>query len=182
MNGLSLPPLPPPLPEISVERREPVAITPMEVIRLRQKFPTHVFALVRKGPKAVGIPTIDKNKYIVPATLTFGEFMFIIRKRIRLGPEKALFLFVGNTIPVASQTMGEVNQHYARNGYLEVFYTGESVFGTSCQKGHSIICRPKAPNAESVFGTPYRKGYTAVEPNGSTALSVFGAEAPLQQG
>ena len=124
-----LPPLPPPLPETAADRHEPVAITPMEVIRLRQKFPTHVFVLVRKGPKAIGIPTIDKNKYIVPLTLTFGEFMFIIRKRMRLGPEKALFLFVGNVIPAVSQTMGEINKNYGRNGYLEVFYTGESVFG-----------------------------------------------------
>lgn len=132
MNTFSLPPLTTPaLPEMPAAPtpKEPTSITPMEVIRLRQKFPTHVFVLVKKGAKAVGIPTIDKNKYIVSATLTFGEFMFIIRKRMQMGPEKALFLFVGNTIPVASSTMGEVNKHYGRNGYLEVFYTGESVFG-----------------------------------------------------
>ena len=45
------------------------------------------------------IPDIDKKKYLVPADLTVGQFHYVIRKRIQLAPEKALFLFCSNTIP-----------------------------------------------------------------------------------
>lgn len=45
------------------------------------------------------IPDIDKKKYLVPADLTVGQFHYVIRKRIKLAPEKALFLFCSNSIP-----------------------------------------------------------------------------------
>lgn len=35
----------------------------------------------------------------MPADLTVGQFHYVIRKRIQLAPEKALFLFCSNTIP-----------------------------------------------------------------------------------
>ena len=31
-------------------------------------------------------PFIDKRKYLVPRTYTMGEFLFIIRKRLKLTP------------------------------------------------------------------------------------------------
>jgi GABA(A) receptor-associated protein len=40
------------------------------------------------------IATIDKKKYLVPADLTVGQFVYVIRKRIKLSPEKAIFIFV----------------------------------------------------------------------------------------
>ncbi len=52
------------------------------------------------------VPDLDKNKYLVPSDLTVGQFYFLIRKRIQLKPEQALFFFVDNTIPPISTTMG----------------------------------------------------------------------------
>lgn len=37
-----------------------------------------------------------------------GQFYFLIRKRIHLRPEDALFFFVNNTIPPTSATMGQL--------------------------------------------------------------------------
>ena len=45
------------------------------------------------------IPTIDKKKYLVPADLTVGQFVYVIRKRIKLSPEKAIFIFVNEILP-----------------------------------------------------------------------------------
>jgi GABA(A) receptor-associated protein len=46
------------------------------------------------------IPTIDKKKYLVPSDMTVGQFIYVIRKRIKLSPEKAIFIFVNNVLPV----------------------------------------------------------------------------------
>uniref|UniRef100_A0A493TIL6 GABA type A receptor associated protein like 1 n=1 Tax=Anas platyrhynchos platyrhynchos TaxID=8840 RepID=A0A493TIL6_ANAPP len=54
--------------------------------------------IVEKAPKA-RVPDLDKRKYLVPSDLTVGQFYFLIRKRIHLRPEDALFFFVNNTIP-----------------------------------------------------------------------------------
>lgn len=34
------------------------------------------------------------SRFLVPADLTVGQFVYVIRKRIKLSPEKAIFIFV----------------------------------------------------------------------------------------
>lgn len=52
------------------------------------------------------------RRYLVPADLTVGQFVYVIRKRIKLSPEKAIFIFIDNKLPpsgacVASAPQGE---------------------------------------------------------------------------
>jgi hypothetical protein len=53
--------------------------------------------IVEKAEKS-DIPDLDKKKYLVPADLTVGQFVYVIRKRIKLSPEKAIFVFVNNVL------------------------------------------------------------------------------------
>jgi GABA(A) receptor-associated protein len=69
-----------------------------EAERIRAKYPDRVPVICEKADRSE-IPDIDKKKYLVPADLTVGQFHYVIRKRIQLAPEKALFLFCSNTIP-----------------------------------------------------------------------------------
>lgn len=64
---------------------------------------------MEKLPKA-RVSELDKKKYLVPSDLTVGQFYFLIRKRIHLRPEDALFFFVNNVIPPTSTTMGALYQ------------------------------------------------------------------------
>lgn len=64
---------------------------------------------MEKAPKA-RVADLDKKKYLVPTDLTVGQFYFLIRKRIHLRPEDALFFFVNNVIPPTSATMGTLYQ------------------------------------------------------------------------
>ncbi|KAK4581144.1 hypothetical protein RGQ29_024711 [Quercus rubra] len=54
--------------------------------RIREKYPDRVPA------ERSDIPDIDKKKYLVPADLTVGQFVYVVRKRIKLGAEKAICL------------------------------------------------------------------------------------------
>jgi len=58
--------------------------------KIRKKYPDRVPVIVEKAPKA-RIGDLDKKKYLVPSDLTVGQFYFLIRKRIHLRPEDALF-------------------------------------------------------------------------------------------
>jgi len=83
----------------------------------------------KKSPKA-RVADVDKKKYLVPAELTVGQFIFIIRKRINLRPEEALFFFVNGSIPSTSNTMGEVyQQNHDEDSFLYMMYSDESVYG-----------------------------------------------------
>jgi len=38
-------------------------------------------------------------RYLVPADLTVGQFVYVVRKSIKLSAEKAIFIFVKNILP-----------------------------------------------------------------------------------
>jgi GABA(A) receptor-associated protein len=66
----------------------------------------------------------------VPADLTVGQFHYVIRKRIKLAPEKALFLFCSNSIPPNAALMSTVYEEQKdEDGFLYIQYSGESTFG-----------------------------------------------------
>ena len=43
--------------------------------------------------------SLDKRKFLIPSDISISQLVWIIRKRVRLESEKALFLFVDKTIP-----------------------------------------------------------------------------------
>lgn len=92
----------------------------------------HFFQIiVEKAPKS-RISDLDKRKYLVPNDLTVGQFYFLIRKRIQLRAEDALFFFVNNQIPPTSATIGALYQEHAdEDKFLYIAYSDESVYG--CQ-------------------------------------------------
>ena len=76
------------------------------------------------------LPDIDKKKYLVPTDLTVGQFVHVIRKRIKLAPEKAIFIFVNNVLPPTAGLMSQIYEEQKdEDGFLYITYNGESVFG-----------------------------------------------------
>lgn len=100
-----------------------------EAERIRVKYPDRVPVICEKADRS-DIPDIDKKKYLVPADLTVGQFHYVIRKRIKLAPEKALFLFCSNSIPPNASLMSTVYEEQKdEDGFLYIQYSGESTFG-----------------------------------------------------
>ncbi len=52
------------------------------------------------------VASIDKKKYLVPEELTVGQFIVVIRRRIQMAPEKAIFIFVNDVLPVSDVILG----------------------------------------------------------------------------
>ncbi|GAY41925.1 hypothetical protein CUMW_063080 [Citrus unshiu] len=85
--------------------------------------------IVEKAERS-DIPTIDKKKYLVPADLTVGQFVYVIRKRIKLSAEKAIFIFVDNVLPPTGAIMSTIyDEKKDEDGFLYVTYSGENTFG-----------------------------------------------------
>merc|ERR1712242_113353 len=97
--------------------------------KIRQKYPDRIPVIVKKV-EGSQIEKIDKRKYLVPADITAAQFMWIIRKRINLPSERAIFLFVDKMGPQSSWRMGELcSQHKDADGFLYIAYSGENTFG-----------------------------------------------------
>jgi len=108
-----------------------VDVAPDQAQRIREKYPDRIPVIVEKHTKSE-IPDIDKKKYLVPADLTVGQFVYVIRKRIKLTPEKAIFIFVNNVLPPTAALMSAVYQeHKDEDGFLYVTYSGENTFGSA---------------------------------------------------
>mmetsp|Transcript_24427 Transcript_24427/g.70357 ORF Transcript_24427/g.70357 Transcript_24427/m.70357 type:complete len:155 (+) Transcript_24427:2529-2993(+) len=119
----TIPAFPCPYIESPLEKRK------SEAERIRAKYPDRVPVICEKADRS-DIPEIDKKKYLVPADLTVGQFHYVIRKRIKLAPEKALFLFCSNTIPPNAALMSTVYEEQKdEDGFLYLQYSGESTFG-----------------------------------------------------
>lgn len=97
--------------------------------KIRRKYPERVPVIVEKAPKAK-MSDLDKQKFLVPCDLTVGQFYFLIRKRIHLRAEDALFFFVNNIIPPTSATMGSLyGEHHEEDFFLYIAYSDENVYG-----------------------------------------------------
>ncbi|CAN6821000.1 unnamed protein product, partial [Brassica oleracea] len=85
--------------------------------------------IVERAEKS-DVPDIDKKKYLVPADLTVGQFVYVVRKRIKLSPEKAIFIFVKNVLPPTAAIMSAIyEEHKDEDGFLYMSYSGENTFG-----------------------------------------------------
>lgn len=100
-----------------------------ESFRIKRKYPDRIPVIVEKATNTE-IEEIDKKKYLVPADLTVGQFVYVIRKRIHLVPEQAIYLFINNTLPPTSALMSQIyKEHADPDGFLYFLYSGESTFG-----------------------------------------------------
>ncbi len=102
-----------------------------EAKRIRDKYPDRIPCIVEKNPRS-NVSDIDKNKYLVPCDLTLGQFIYIIRKKIRLSSEQSLFVFIDkvDVIPPTSMLMSEIYRQYAdKDNFLYFIYTSENTFG-----------------------------------------------------
>lgn len=97
--------------------------------RIREKYPDRIPVIVERTDQS-DIDKIDKSKFLVPADLTVGQFVYVIRKRIKLTAEKAIFIFVNGTLPKTSTLMSNLYKtEKSDDGFLYVKYSGESTFG-----------------------------------------------------
>ena len=84
----------------------------------------------RAQSAAEALPLLDKKKYLVPDHFTYAQFVAVIRKRIKLTPEEAIFLFINNVVPPSTMTMGQLyNEHKDDDNFLKAVYSNENAFG-----------------------------------------------------
>lgn len=70
-------------------------------------------------------------RYLVPADLTVGQFVYVVRKRIKLSAEKAIFIFVKNVLPpTGKETLDVLNWYSSACSCFKILKYA-SLFGTA---------------------------------------------------
>ena len=76
------------------------------------------------------VSELDRNKYLVPDDLSIAQFLYVIRKRMLIEPEKSIYLFVKTHIMAGNMSLSSVYDKYNdEDGFLYITYGGENTFG-----------------------------------------------------
>jgi len=102
----------------------------IESAKILVKYPDRIPLIVEKIPNNTILPQISKTKFLVPADITITQFMYIVRKYLKLEPSVSIYLFCDGVIPNASETISSTYiNHKDPDGFLYLFYAGENTFG-----------------------------------------------------
>lgn len=101
-----------------------------EADRVLRKYPDRIPILITKQ-RYSSVKDIDQRKYLVPIELTLGQFQYVIRKRLQLSPDKALFFFINGDIYCPTTILNCIyeKEHDTRDGLLHITYSEEGTFG-----------------------------------------------------
>ena len=109
--------------------------------------------------------------------MTVGQFVYVIRKRIKLSPEKAIFIFVDEVLPPTAALMSSIyEEHKDEDGFLYITYVASQrllseliankMTGTRARTRLARLCKGLAPSSYS----PYLSAVEATANSG-----VFGS-------
>ena len=102
----------------------------IESNRIRKKYENRVPLIVLKD-KSSNLPEIEPYKFLAPDDITLGQFMHVLRKKIKLDDTQSLFCFVNENVLVnTAQTMMNIyNDNKDEDGFIYLTYCSENVFG-----------------------------------------------------
>lgn len=89
---------------------------------LRAKYPDRTPVLV------YGV-VLDKMKYLIPNDFTIGQFMYMIRKRLCMKPQEAIFCVIKLDNCSVIPTHSDYVSHYNHNDYVVIYLKKEDTFG-----------------------------------------------------
>lgn len=100
-----------------------------ESSRIMLKHPNKIPIICEKHYKST-LPNNNKHKYLVDSKLTLGQFVYVIRKRIKIPPEQGIYMFINGCILPSNETLYSIYHKYSdHDGFLYIYYTNENTFG-----------------------------------------------------
>lgn len=100
--------------------------------RILMKFPERIPIICEKDNAKNNdlLPELSKQKFLVPKEIKVCEFMFVLRSKLKIGPEYAIFITINGFIPSSTDMMSHIyEEHKDQDGFLYVTYGAENTFG-----------------------------------------------------
>lgn len=100
--------------------------------KVKKEFPNRAVVICERAPNS-SLPEITKTKYLPAYEMTFGQFSFLIRKKLNIDKKSALFFYIeGKKMIIGSETMLEIYEKY-KNEEDKILYI---CYYTELDKGH----------------------------------------------
>lgn len=101
-----------------------------EALRITKKYIDKIPVIVDVFEKDINDLRLEKYKYLLTHDLTVGQLLYIIRNRLQLTPEKAIFIFFNKKILPTSEFIGNIYKtNKDPDGFLYAMISSENTFG-----------------------------------------------------
>ena len=102
-----------------------------ESSRLLKKYPERIPVIIERSKNSIHLTIIDKNKFLVPKELIISQLLWVIRKRMNIRREQAVFLLSDSgTIFNSTEHISSVYENNKNpDGFLYLEYSNENTFG-----------------------------------------------------
>ena len=99
-------------------------------------YPDRIPVIVEMSPSSfsynIYMKACHKIKYLVPYNITMGQFIQILRDKIKIDSSIALFFFINNKVFPITSLIGDIYKNNAdEDGFLYIEFCEESTFGSS---------------------------------------------------
>ena len=112
----------------SISEKQTIEERKVQSNKVLNKYPERIPVIVE--PLTNDILSIDKNKFIVSKDMTFGQFIYIIRKRLKVESNVALFFTINGNLCTSGTDIGTIySEKKNEDNFLYIKYTTENTFG-----------------------------------------------------
>ena len=103
----------------------------IEYENITRKYPDRIPIICETDPNDKTLELLKHTKYLIPKSLTIGQFIHVIRKKLHIPSDKAIYLLVGErVIPPTSASLHIIYDKYReKSGLLFMLVCSESFFG-----------------------------------------------------
>lgn len=102
----------------------------LEFKKIKQKYPMRIPVIIEPNWNSKNLKVIDKSKYLVDNELTVAQLLIVIRKRVKIYPKEAIYLFFNNKFYPSSELLKNIyNTEKDEDGFLYTKYITENTFG-----------------------------------------------------
>lgn len=115
---------------LSFKQQYPIDERYAESERVMHMYSDRIPVICEKA-RAARLAQLKRKKFLIPRDLKMGQFMYVIRKHLRLPPDIAIYLYVaGRKIYGGSTVISEIyDKEKDPDGFLYIMYNSENVFG-----------------------------------------------------
>jgi GABA(A) receptor-associated protein len=94
------------------------------------RYPSRIPVIITKKVNDP-LDDLDKDKYLIPRDMIFWQFLCILRKRLNLPANKALFVLSDHSRLISNSSLVSViyESEKSSDGYLRLVYASENAFG-----------------------------------------------------
>lgn len=94
---------------------------------IKKKYPNRIPIICGASPE---LPKLRNYKFLVNEDACYTNFLFCLRKSMKISKEKAIYLFIGNKLLATSILLKDAYYNYRdEDGFLYTYICSENTFG-----------------------------------------------------